>query len=67
MTIEGSMIIDESELGDELARLYLARQPSPPDWWDRLTNLDRAYVAQDSLVQAFSAGGLGKLADIRRV
>lgn len=62
MTIEGGITVDGSELGEELARLYLARQPSPPSWWDRLTDLDMAYVAQDAMVQAFSAGGLGTLA-----
>ena len=62
MTIEGCRAADGSELGEELARSYLARQPSPPGWWDRLTGLDMAYVAQDSMVSAFAADGLGTLA-----
>jgi 2-keto-4-pentenoate hydratase len=62
MTIESGIITDGRELGQELAHLYLARQPSPPDWWDRLADLDMAYVAQDSLVETFATGGLGTLA-----
>jgi 2-keto-4-pentenoate hydratase len=62
MTFGSNMAVDGSELGEELARLYLARQPSPPGWPERLTGLDMAYVAQDALVQAFAASGQGTLA-----
>ena len=62
MTVKSNMAVDGSELGEELARLYLARQPSPPGWRERLTGLDMAYVAQDAMVQAFAASGQGTLA-----
>ena len=62
MTVESNMAADGNELGEELARLYLARQPSPSGWREGLTGLDMAYVAQDAMVQAFAASGQGTLA-----
>jgi len=62
MTFESNMAVDGNELGEELARLYLARQPSPPGWRERLTGLEMAYDAQDSMVQAFATSGQGTLA-----
>jgi len=56
------MAADGTELGEELARLYLAREPSPSGWSERLTDLDMAYAAQDAMVQTFAASGQGTLA-----
>lgn len=62
MTVENDMAVDGTDLGEELARLYLARLPSPTGWQERLTGLDMAYVAQEAMVRAFAASGQGTLA-----
>ncbi|MEJ2409894.1 MAG: fumarylacetoacetate hydrolase family protein [Novosphingobium sp.] len=62
MTVESNMAADGHGLGEELARLYLARQLSPPGWRERLTGLDMAYAAQDAMAQTFAANGQGALA-----
>lgn len=57
MTIEDSLTAKARELGKELARHYLAREPSPAGWRDRVIGLDMAYAVQDAMVEVFAASG----------
>ncbi|WP_170234945.1 2-keto-4-pentenoate hydratase [Croceicoccus sediminis] len=59
---ENNAAFAASELGEELARLYLAGKPSPPGWREHLTDIDMGYAVQDAIVRALADGGQGPLA-----